>query len=86
MYPKGISPKLLLWLPRNGLLNILLYVIFAVPVIIQSIITWAFFIVLKNEFHHFNLSKSAELNFYYFLWILARHSPISCKSFSLGSR
>ena len=38
MYPKGISHKLLVWLPRNGLLNILLFVIFAVPVIIQSII------------------------------------------------
>ena len=31
VYPKGISPKLLVWLPRNGLLNILPFVIFAVP-------------------------------------------------------
>ena len=38
MYLKGISHKLLVWLPRNGLLNILLFLIFAVPVIIQSII------------------------------------------------
>ena len=38
MYPKGISPKLLVWLPRYGL-NLLLFVIFALPVIIQSIIT-----------------------------------------------
>ena len=37
MYPGGISPKLLAWLPRNGLLNILLLVIF-LPVTIQSII------------------------------------------------
>ena len=44
MYPKRISSKLLIWLPKNGLLNILLFVIFALPVIIQSIITWAFFI------------------------------------------
>ena len=36
MYPKGISPKLLIWLPRNGLLNILLFVIFALHVIIQA--------------------------------------------------
>ena len=53
MYPKEISPKLLVWLPRNGLLNILLFVIFSLLVIIQSIITWAFFNVLKNRFHHF---------------------------------
>ena len=39
MYPKGISPKLLIWLPRNGLLNILLFVVFALHVIIQRIIT-----------------------------------------------
>ena len=57
MYPKGISPKLLIWLPRNGLLNILLFVIFALPMIIQSIITWAFFILLKNRFHHFKAQR-----------------------------
>ena len=61
MYPKGISPKLLIWLPRNGLLNILLFVIFALPVIIQSIITWEFFILLKNGFHHF---KAQRLSFH----------------------
>ena len=43
MYPKGISTELLVWLPRNGQLNILLFVIFSLPVTIQSIITWAFF-------------------------------------------
>ena len=43
MYPKGISPKLLVWLLRNGLLNILLFVIFSLPVTIQSIITWGIF-------------------------------------------
>ena len=53
MYPKGISPKLLVWLPRNGIL----FVIFAVPVIIQYTITWAFFIVLKNGFHHFKAQR-----------------------------
>ena len=42
MYPKGIFPKLFIWLPRNGLLNILLFLIFAIPMTIQSIITWAF--------------------------------------------
>ena len=57
MYPKGISPKLLIWLPRNGLLNILLFVIFALPVIIQSIITSAFFIFLKHRFHHFKIQR-----------------------------
>ena len=54
MYSKGISPKLLVWLPGNEQLNILLFVIFALPMIIQSIITCAFFIVLKNGFHHLN--------------------------------
>ena len=34
MYPKGISPKLLIWLPRNGLLNILLFLVFSLHVII----------------------------------------------------
>ena len=56
-YPKGISPKLLIWLPRNGLLKILLFVVFALHVIIQCIITWAFFIVLKNRFHHFKAQR-----------------------------
>ena len=57
MYPKGISPKFLIWLPRNGLLNILLFVIFALPMIIQSIITWAFFILLKNRFQYFKAQR-----------------------------
>ena len=52
MYPKEISSKLLVWILRNGLLNILLFVIFSLRVIIQSIITWAFFNVLRNGFHH----------------------------------
>ena len=54
MYPKGISPKLLVWLPRNELS---LFVIFALPMIIHSIITWSFFIVLKNRFHHFKAQR-----------------------------
>ena len=53
MCPKGISPPLLVWFPRNGSLNILLFCYFSVPVTIQSIITWAIFIVLKNKLHHF---------------------------------
>ena len=57
MYSKGISPPLLVWLPRNALLNILLFVVFAVPVTIQSIITWTFYIVLKNGLHHLNAQK-----------------------------
>ena len=57
MYPKGILPKLLVWLLRNGLLNILLFVIFSLRVIIQSIITWAFFNVLRNGFHHFTAHR-----------------------------
>ena len=57
MYAKGFSPKLLIWLPRNGLLNILLFVIFALPVIIQSIITWAFFILLRNGFTTLKLKE-----------------------------
>ena len=43
MYPKGISPKLLMWLPRNGLLKILLFFVFALHAIIQCIITWGHF-------------------------------------------
>ena len=66
MYPKGISPKLLIWLPRKRLLNILLFVIFALPVIIQSIITWAFFILLKNRFHHFKAQR-ISLHLVYFM-------------------
>ena len=61
MYPKGISPKLLVWLPTNGLLNIFLFVMFALPVIIQRIITWSFFIVLRNGFYHF---KAQIIRFY----------------------
>ena len=57
MCPKGISPQLLVWLLRNGLFNILLYVIFSLPFTIQSIITWAFFIVLKNGLHHFKAQR-----------------------------
>ena len=39
MYPKRVSPKLLVWLPRNALLNIFLFCSFAKHVLIQSIIT-----------------------------------------------
>ena len=55
MYPK--PPPLVVWLPRNALLNILLFVVFAVPVTIQSIITWAFYIVSKNGLHHFKAKR-----------------------------
>ena len=48
--PKGISLPLLVWLPQNGS-------IFAVSVTIQSIISWAIFIVLKNELHHFKAQR-----------------------------
>ena len=61
MYPKGISMKLLIWLPRNGLLKILLFVVFALHVIIQRIITREFFIVLKTRFHHL---KAQRINFH----------------------
>ena len=57
MYSKEISPPLVVWLPRNTLLNILLFVVFAVPVTIQSIITWAFYIVLKNCLHHYKAQR-----------------------------
>ena len=57
MYSKGISPPLLVWLPKNNLLNILLFVILAVPVTIQSIITWTFYIVLKNSLHHLKAQR-----------------------------
>ena len=48
---------LIVWLPIYDLLNILHFVIFAVPVTIQSIITWALFIILKNRFHHFKVQR-----------------------------
>ena len=53
--PKGILLKLLMWLPRNALLNILLFCYLSVPVVvIQSIITWEF---LKNGLHHFKVHR-----------------------------
>ena len=57
IYPKGISPKLLVWLPRNSLLNIFSFCSFAMHIFIQSIITWEFFIVLKNGLHHFKAKR-----------------------------
>ena len=65
--PNRFSPPLLVWLSRKGLLNILHFVIFVVPVTIQSIITWAFFIVLKNGFHHF---KAQRISFH-LLYLIA---------------
>ena len=38
IFPKGITPLLIVWLPRYGLLNNLHFIIFAVPLTIQSII------------------------------------------------
>ena len=58
MCPKGISPPLLAWLPRNGSLNILLFSIFAIAANIQNVITWALFILLKNKLHHFKAQKN----------------------------
>ena len=56
MYPKGISPKLFVWLLRNVFLNILR---FSLCVIIQSIITWAFFNALSNRFYHFTAHRKS---------------------------
>ena len=39
IFPKGITPPLIVWFPRYGLLKILYFVIFAVSLTIQSIIT-----------------------------------------------
>ena len=57
MYPKGISPKFLVWLPRNALLNIFSFCSFAMHIFIQNIITWEFFIVLKNGLRHFKAKR-----------------------------
>ena len=57
MCPKGISSLLLVWLPQNGVFNILLFCYFAAPVTIQSIITWAIFIILKNDLRHFEAER-----------------------------
>ena len=54
MYTKGISPKLLVWLLRNALLNIFLSCSFAMHIFIQSIITWTF---LKNDFYRFKAER-----------------------------
>ena len=59
MCSKGFSSPFLLWLPRNGFLKILCFVIFAVPLTIQSIITWSFFIVLKNGLHHLKAQRTS---------------------------
>ena len=57
-------------LSRNGLLHILRFVIFAIPVTIQSIITWALFRFEKQIVRiSFDLSKSADRNFLLLLWI-----------------
>ena len=42
MYPKRVSLNLLVWLPRNTLLNTFLFCSFAMHIFIQSIITWTF--------------------------------------------
>ena len=65
MYPKGISPELIVWLPRNALLNIFFFCSFAMHIFIQTIITWTFFIVLKNGLHHF---KADRISFHLVLY------------------
>ena len=72
MYRKGFSPNLLIWLPRNGLLNTLLFLAFALHVIIQCIITWAFFIVLKIRFHYF---KAQRISFH-LVYIMASFDDV----------
>ena len=57
MYPKRVSLNLLVWLPSNTLLNIFLFCSFAMHIFIQSIITWTFFVVLKNGLHHFKAKR-----------------------------
>ena len=44
-------------------------------------------LLISNAYYSltFDPSKSADGIFCYFLWILTRHSPISCTSFILGS-
>ena len=64
MYPKGISPKLLVRLPRNVLLNIFLFCSFAMHIFIQNIITWTIFYCLKNGLHHFK-AKRISFNLVY---------------------
>ena len=55
--PKEFHPYCLYGLPQNGVLNILLFCYFAAPVTIQSIITWAIFIILKNDLRHFEAER-----------------------------
>ena len=58
MYPKGISPNLLVWLPRNGLLNILLFVIFAVRTCDHSKYhKLGIFHSFENGFHRFKAQR-----------------------------
>ena len=57
MCPKRISRPLLVWLPQNGLIKYSIFCYFAAPVTIQSIITWAIFIILKNQLHHFEAER-----------------------------
>ena len=55
--PKGISSLLLVWLPPKWRIKYSTFCYFAVPVTIQSIITWAIFIILKNDLRHFEAER-----------------------------
>ena len=57
MCPKGISSLLLVWLPPKWRIKYSTFCYFAVPVTIQSIITWAIFIILKNDLRHFEAKR-----------------------------
>ena len=52
MCPKGISSSLLVWLPPKWHIKYSTFCYFAAPVTIQSTITWAIFIILKNDLRH----------------------------------
>ena len=57
MYPKGILPKLLIWFPRNGLLNIFPFCHFCSTRDHLKHHNFGVFHFLKNRFHHFKAQR-----------------------------
>ena len=57
MCPKGILPSLLVYLPRNGLLNILSFCYFCCTCDHSKHHNLDIFIVSKNGLHHFKAQR-----------------------------
>lgn len=55
--PKEFHPHCLDGFPEMAHYIFYFFAIFAVPMTIQNVITWAVFIVLKNKLHHFQAQR-----------------------------